>query len=197
MTTMMKDLCNCYKRNKHVDNRLRVGLAVQLYKSKGVRSNPNNYHGITLLDIIGKIYCELINKRMTLYCEENGILSEFQNGFMRYRSGAHHLFCMLKSLKILKLRNEIARIFFLDYRKAFDTVHHVIMFNRLKSIGVPPDLIDIIRNLYDNLLVKVRVNEIEPDTFQIKAGLLQGDPLSPLMFAILIDPMISSSVIPW
>ena len=138
MTTMMRALCNCYLRNGRVDIRLRTGCAIQLYKSKGARTDANNYRGITLIDIICKIYCELINRRIVRHCEEHGFLTEHQNGFRKHRCGAHHLFCMMKSLKILRSMGKQARIFFLDYRKAFDTVPHDILWNRLRTIGIPP-----------------------------------------------------------
>ena len=54
----------------------------------------------------------------------------------------------------------------------------------------PPALLSCIQDLYANLSIRVRVNGKVSDTFAITAGLLQGDPLSPLLFAIFIDPMI-------
>ena len=54
MAIILSHLFNCYKRNKCIDDRLRTGCALMLYKNKGARDDPNNYRGITLLDIVAK-----------------------------------------------------------------------------------------------------------------------------------------------
>ena len=61
------------------------GLIFPLYKDGDVR-NPDNYRGITLLSVVGKVYASVLNARVMKWCEKNGVLSEEQAGFRPGRS---------------------------------------------------------------------------------------------------------------
>ena len=95
-----------------------------------------------------------------------------QNGFCKHRYMAYYLFCLLKATNLMKFRNINARIFFLDYRNAFNTVLHAMVYNMLVTIGASPHFIDIIKNLYEDICIKVRTNGVESDKFCINALLL-------------------------
>ena len=119
-------------------------------------------------------------------------MSEFQNGFRKNRCDPYHSFSMMGACRIMRNRGLTPRIFMLDFSKAFDMCPFKILFNRLRSIGIPPDMMSCIRDLYSKINIKVKVNGCVSDTFRIKAGILQSDPLSPLLFAIFINHMIKA-----
>ncbi len=55
---------------------------------------PLNYKGISLLSYIGKVFSGIINYRIVIYCERNGIYEDEQNGFRRKRSCEDHIFTL-------------------------------------------------------------------------------------------------------
>ena len=57
-------------------------IVLPLYK-KGVVDDPNNYRGISLSDVSGKLYSIIINSRIQEWVEENNIKGEYQAGLRK------------------------------------------------------------------------------------------------------------------
>ena len=73
---------------------------------------------------------------------------------------------------------------FIDYAKAFDTVHHDSLWTTLKEFGVPPHLISLLKRLYDETKGVIRVGNDHTAPFSFERGFRQGCGLSPLLFII-------------
>ena len=74
-------------------------------------------------------------------------------------------------------------ICFVDFRKAFDTVWHIGLLYKLRNSGVSDLFYNVIKNMYENTLVCVKVNNIYlTDNFQSFVGVRQIDNLSPTLF---------------
>jgi hypothetical protein len=78
-------LCNELFELERIPKDWARGLIFPLFKD-GDNRVPDNYRGITLLSVVGKIYTSVLNKRVTTWCETNGVLSEEQAGFRPSRS---------------------------------------------------------------------------------------------------------------
>ena len=66
-------LCEFMFRCERVPKDWARGLIFPLYKDGDVR-DPNNYRGITLLSVVGKVYASVLNARVMNWCEKNGVL---------------------------------------------------------------------------------------------------------------------------
>ena len=75
------------------------GLIYPLHKN-GDRQDPNNYRGITLLSVVGKVFAAVINKRLSLWCEHNNKLAEEQAGFRPQRSTIDQLFIYTRLFRV-------------------------------------------------------------------------------------------------
>lgn len=71
---------------------------------------------------------------------------------------------------------------FIDYEKAFDNVKWKILWERLRKLGTPVHLIELIKSLYDNNSAQVRMKGELTDTFKTAKGVRQGCILSPTLF---------------
>jgi len=92
-------------------------------------------------------------------------------------------------------RNNLkAIITFVDFRKAFDSIHRGRMLKILKAYGVPAELVKAIGKLYENTTARVVTPDGETDLFNIVAGVLQGDTLAPYLFAIVLDHVMRQAV---
>ena len=78
-------------------------------------------------------------------------------------------------------------ITFIDFSKAFDTIHRGKMIKILKAYGVPPTLLLAIKSMYTNTHAKIVSPDGETELFDITAGVLQGDTLSPFLFIIVLN----------
>ena len=63
----------------------REGLIINLFK-KGVMEDPGNYRAITLLSVVGKVFCKVLNNRLVHCLDKEGVLHEGQAGFRVNRS---------------------------------------------------------------------------------------------------------------
>ena len=87
-----------------------------------------------------------------------------------------------------------ATILFVDFFKAFDSIHRGKMGQILLAYGLPKETIAAIMMLYKNTKVKVRYPDGDRDYFDIAASVLQGDTLAPYLFIICLDYVLRTSI---
>ncbi|XP_047478509.1 uncharacterized protein LOC125031667 [Penaeus chinensis] len=76
---------------------------------------------------------------------------------------------------------------FIDFQKAFDTIDHDTIWAVLRSYGVEPKLIRVLKHVYDSSKAAVRIGNDIGDWFQQEKGLRQGDPISPTIFIVYLE----------
>ena len=86
-----------------------------------------------------------------------------------------------------QLQNIPLFITFIDFKKAFDSIDREMMFAILRHYGIPSQIVDAIRVLYDSSSSRVFVDGELSEEFRITTGVLQGDVLAPFLFIIVID----------
>ncbi len=117
------------------------------------------------------------------------IISEEQTGFIKGQysfSNIHTLFNILYSRQN-SVSSEV--VISLDAEKAFDRIEWVYLFRVLKEFGFGEGLISWIRLLYVDPQASVSTNSVNSEYFTLSRGTCQGCPLSPLLFAIAIEPL--------
>ena len=75
---------------------------------------------------------------------------------------------------------------FSDLSKAFDSVNHSKLFRKLQAMGAPSYLIDNVKTFYSTLQLQVKTIDGPSKPVKISKGVLQGDPLSPLLFILYL-----------
>ena len=120
-----------------IPQQFRIGAIVSLYK-KDDKLDVNNYRGIMLLSILGKIFNYVLNKRITRYCVTEKILSESQNGFLPFRGTIQHIFALQEMITQMLNTGETPYLFFLDLSKAFDTINREELFSRIRKTASHP-----------------------------------------------------------
>ena len=76
---------------------------------------------------------------------------------------------------------------FVDFKKAFDSIHRPSMWKVLRHYGIPEKIVNIIKDMYDESNCSVRVGHEHTDWFSVETGVRQGDVLSPLLFNLVLD----------
>ena len=79
-------------------------------------------------------------------------------------------------------------LLFLDFEKAFDRVDHTFMLNVLDRMAFPVEFLNWIKLLYSSAKSSVRINNINSKQFELNSGVRQGCPISPLLFACVVEP---------
>ena len=97
-------------------------------------------------------------------------------------------------LKGVRAKNLQATLLFVDFTKAFDSIHRGKMEQILLAYGRSKETVAAIMILYRNTKVKVRSPDGDTDYFDIVAGVLQGDTLAPYLFIICLDYVLRTSI---
>ena len=152
---------------------------------KGDLSKAGNYRGISLNAISAKLVNRLILNRIQPTLDKK--LRSNQNGFRPGRSTQSQILALRRLIEGVKARHLPAVILFVDFRKAFDSIHRGKMLKILAAYGIPNELLNAIDILYKDTRAKVVSPDGETEYFNIVAGVLQGDTLAPYLFIIVLD----------
>ena len=151
-----------------------------------------NYQGITLTSIAAKIYNALL--RNHIEPKIDNILRKNQNGFRRNRSTTSQILTIHRILEGVQAKNLQAILIFVDFTKAFDSIHRGKLEQILLAYGIPKETVAAITILYRNTKVKVWSLDGDTEYFDIVAGVLQGDTLAPYLFIICLDYVLRTSI---
>ena len=162
------------------------------FPKKGDLGLAKNYQGITLRSIATKIYNALLRNRIEPKIDN--ILRKNQNGFRRNRSMTSQILTIHRILEGVQAKNLQATLLFVDFTKAFDSIHREKMEQILLAYGLPKETIAAITILYRNTKMKVHSPDGDTEYFDIVAGVLQGDTLAPYLFIICLDYVFRTSI---
>ena len=180
-------LC-CWEQGK-LPQDLRDAVIITLYKNKGEKSNCDNYRGITLLSIAGKILARiLLNRLVPTIAEDN--TPESQCGFRRSRSTTDMVFVLRQLQEKCREQNKGLYVSFVDLTKAFDTVSRKGMWQIMERLGCPPRFLNMVIQLHDDQRGQVRLNGDLSEPFAISNGVKQGCVLAPTLFSIFFSMML-------
>ena len=131
------NLNNVQREEGCLPQELKDAWIVRLCKGKGDTFSCDNYRGISLLSIAGKILCKLILNRLNTHLLDE-IVPESQCGFRKNRGTVDMIFCARQIQEKCKEQNKDLYILFVDLTKAFDTVSRPGLWRILPRIGIPP-----------------------------------------------------------
>ena len=176
------------------------GVIVKLPK-KGNLTDCYNWRGITLLSVPGKVFCTVLLRRLRQSIDS--VLREEQAGFRSNRSCAEQIFTLRNIIEqCLEFQKPLA-VNFIDFQKAFDSVHRESLWSIARSYGIPESFIGIFKGLYANSRSCVRTESGSTEFFDIFSGVRQGCILSPLLFLMAVDFVLKKTAdgagrgIPW
>ena len=152
----------------------------------------NNNRGITLLDIAGKVFSNIMLLRVK--DEIDGKMRENQAGFRKGRSCQDQIFSLNQIIEKCLEQQLPCLVNFIDFKAAFDSVHRPSLWEILRIYGIPRKMITIIKNSYQNTTCAVKAEGSISSWFKIVTGVRQGDIWSPLMFGLAIDFVMRQAV---
>ena len=165
-----------------------------IYKGKGNISDPNNYRGICLQDVVARYLSSILSSRLLKMLDKEGI--ETQLGSQPGRGCRDALYILRSLLQVRRKHNLPSWTLFVDLEKAFDTVRHELLFKLLETYGIPEAMIDVIRRLYQNVTLKLSSGNAK-DTIPYSVGVKQGDAMAPVLFIVLMQAMAETLKSEW
>lgn len=190
VTTLHKLFNVCYS-SSHTPKMWSRGIINPIPKSStaDARDAMSN-RGITLTPISYKLYCSVLNFRLTSWAESNDILSDNQNGFRKGRSTIDHATSLSNIIETRNFLRKSTFAAFIDFRRAFDGLDRGMMWSKLNEYGVCGRMLRAVKSLYTDVQCTVRVNRMHTEWFKVNNGVRQGCLLSPLLFNIYINDLL-------
>ena len=176
--------------SEQVPNAWKEGHLIKLPK-KGDLSNCCNYRGIVLLSVPSKVFNRILLNRMQAAVDSE--LREQQAGFRKDRACIDQIATLRIILEESLEWNASLCVNFIDFEKAFDSLHRPSLWKLLRHYGVPTKLTNIIANSYDGLTCRVIHQGKLTDSFPIRTGVRQGCILSPFLFLLAMDWIMKTS----
>ena len=162
------------------------------FLKKGNLGLAKNYRGITLTSIAVQIYNALLRNRIEPKIDN--ILTKNQNGFRRNKSTTSQILTIRRILEGVRAKKLQATLLFVDFTKAFNSIHRGKMEQILLAYDLPKETEVAITILYKNTKVNVRSLDGDTEYFDIVAGVQQGDTLTPCLFIICLDYVLRTSI---
>ena len=149
---------------------------------KGCKSDPNNYRTICIQNAFMKLFGKIMSARITKYQEFHKIVPDCQFGFRPNLSTAGAVTILHEVVTEALSKKQKVFAVFVDLKKAFDTVHRQLLYNKMLQAGYPRQIANLIKKQHGSLSMTVRAEGINYGDVKSAIGVPQGQPESPGLF---------------
>ena len=176
---MIVDLVKAVWEERQVPQEWVDAILIPIPK-KGNLHSCDNWRGISLLEVMGKVVARMIQNRLQVLAEME--LPESQCGFRKGRGCVDMIFSIRQLTEKAVEHRAKQYLIFVDLTKAYDSVPREALWVALGKLGVPNQLIDIIRSFHDNMKAKLRLDGELLEEIEVENGLQQGCSMAPTLF---------------
>ena len=185
------DLYNKCLMKGEVPAKWKEAQVITLLKPGKPACDPSSYRPISLTPHAGKLFEQIIKRRLELHLEKHNIIPEVQSGFRQSRCTTDNLVYLTECMKrALRKKYQGMYCTFFDIEKAFDKVWHCKLLSQLAKIGINGNLYNVIKNFLSNRKMQVRYGNSVSALHDIDMGVPQGAVLSPTLFTIMLHDIV-------
>jgi hypothetical protein len=166
-----------------------VLLGTILHK-KGPKELLENYRLLSVLDSDLRWREKVMFTRISDVAEK--MISDQQTAFLKGRQLCDNAMAFMLALEESRFKKTGTIILALDQEKAYDRVEWTWLFRTLTQMAFPEDFIMSIKQLYTSPIVRIMVNKFLTNSIKYQCGVLQGDPLSVLLYILTIQCLLDA-----
>ena len=185
-------LINISFRSGVFPSELKLAKVVPVFKS-GDSSSVNNYRPISVLSFFSKVFERVVYNRVLDFLCKNNVLYDYQFGFRQKHSAQHALITLIDKIHTSLDNGDIAITILLDLKKAFDTVNHQILLQKLNAYGIRGNMLKWFESYLTDRSQYVVYDGIKSDIYNVTCGVPQGSILGPLLFILNMNDICNVS----
>ena len=159
-----------------------------IYKKKA-KTEAGNYRPVSVLSTISKIIEKIACEQLTEYLDSNRLLYELQSGFRSSFSTDSCLIHLSDFIRKQQDKGYYTGMVILDLQKAFDTVNHKILLEKLRAMGVGEIAVQWFNSYLSGRQQLVNIGDTNSDFRNVLCGVPQGSILGPLLFLVYVNDM--------
>lgn len=172
---------------------LKIAKIIPIYKS-GNKELPENYRPIAIIPSFAKIIESVMYEQFTNFLTKTTFFNKNQYGFIEksgtVTAGVNLIQVVQESIDKKKFTATI----FIDLKKAFETVQHDILINKIQKLNITYDAVSLIKNFLNNRQQLVYINNKTSDIQINKCGVPQGSKLAALFYIIFINDIFETAL---
>lgn len=170
-----------------------TGAIICPIHKKGDKRECHNYRGIALLNVAYKILSTYIKNKLVEEVENK--LGEYQCGFRPGRSTVDQIFTLREIQAESFEYKKPTLVLFIDFQQAYDRIKRAELHEVLKELGISQKLRSMIFITLQGTENRVKINNRTTEKFLVREGVRQGDPLSSVLFSLVLEKVIQDSKI--